>query len=172
MSDVVFISGSPSATSRTATVLAALAAKIGEGGLRTAQIQVRELPAADLASATAQDARTQEALRLVAGARAVVVGTPIYKASLTGMLKAFLDLLPHEALKGKVALPVGTGAAAAHSLTIEHSLAPLLFALGADAVVRGQYFIDTDLAEGKLSPAAAQAVESAATRLLSFGGTR
>lgn len=172
MSDVVFISGSPSATSRTATALAALAKRLEERGLGTAHIQVRELPAADLAAAKAQDARTQEALRVVAGARAVVVGTPIYKASFTGMLKAFLDLLPHEALKGKVALPVGTGAAAAHSLTIEHSLAPLLFALGADAVVRGQYFIDTDLADGKLSPAAALAVESAATRLLSFGGTR
>jgi FMN reductase len=172
MSDVVFISGSPSATSRTATALSALAAKVAERGLETAQIQVRDLPPADLAAAKAQDPRTHEALRLVAGARAVVIGTPIYKASLTGMLKAFLDLLPHEALKGKLAMPVGTGAAAAHSLTIEHSLAPLLFALGADAVVRGQYFIDVDLADGKLSPAAALAVESAATRLLTFGGTR
>jgi len=172
MSDVVFISGSPSATSRTATALGALAAKVSEGGLRTAQIQVRELPAADLGGAKAQDPRTQDALRLVAGARIVVIGTPIYKASLTGMLKAFLDLLPHEALKGKIAMPVGTGAAAAHSLTIEHSLAPLLFALGADAVVRCQYFIDTELADGKLSAAAALAVESAATRLLTFGGTR
>ena len=172
MSEVVFISGSPSATSRTQAALSALAARVAERGLETAQIQVRELPAADLLAAKAQDPRTQEALRLVAGARAVVIGTPIYKASLTGMLKAFLDLLPHEALKGKLAMPVGTGAAPAHSLTIEHSLAPLLFALGADAVVRGQYFIDTDLADGKLSPAAALAVESAATRLLTFGGTR
>jgi FMN reductase len=171
MSDIVFISGSPSATSRTSLLLGALAAKLAE--LSTAQVQVRDLPAADLAGARAQDPRTQEALALVATARAVVVGTPVYKASLTGTLKAFLDLLPQDALKGKIALPIASGAAPAHALCVEHELCPLLFALGADAVVRGHYFLDGDLADGRLSAGADAAIAAAATRLLSFvGGTR
>jgi FMN reductase len=172
MSDIVFISGSPSATSRTSTLLGALASKLEARGWSTAQIHVRDLPAADLASARAQDPRTQEALALIAGARAVVVGTPVYKASLTGTLKAFLDLLPQDALRGKIALPVASGAAPAHALCVEHELSPLLFALGADAVVRGHYFLDGDLADGRLSAAADAALSTAATRLLSFGGSR
>jgi FMN reductase len=167
MSDVVLISGSPSPSSRTATVLGALAARLAEAGRSTTLLQVRELPIAD-----PQDQRMKDALALVDGARAVVVGTPIYKASLTGLLKSFLDLLPPEALKGKVAMPVASGAAPGHALAVEHQLSPLLFALGADAVVRGQYFIDLDLADGRLSPAAATALAAATSRLLAFGRTK
>jgi FMN reductase len=154
MSDVVLISGSPSASSRTVTVLSALAAQLTEAGLTTSVLHARDL------------ADPAPALALIAGSKAVVVGSPIYKASLTGLLKSFLDLLPPEALKGKVAMAIATGAAPGHALAIEHELAPLLFALGADAVVRGQYFIDPDLADGRLSPAAAAALAAASSRLI------
>jgi FMN reductase len=165
MSDVVLVSGSPSASSRTATVLSALAARLAEAGRSTSLLQVRELP-------DPQSQQGRDALALIASAKAVVVGTPVYKASLTGLLKSFLDLLPPDALKGKAAMPIATGAAPGHALAVEHQLAPLLFALGADAVVRGQYFIDADLADGQLSPAAATALAAATSRLLAFGGTK
>jgi FMN reductase len=157
MSHVVLISGSPSASSRTVTVLSALAAQLTEAGLTTSILHAREL---------SDPQAQQHALALIAGSRAVVAGSPIYKASLTGLLKSFLDLLPPEALKGKVAMPIATGAAPGHALAIEHELAPLLFALGADAVVRGQYFIDPDLADGRLSPTAAAALAAASSRLI------
>src|SRR5256885_12419558 len=41
--------------------------------------------------------------------RSVVVATPIYKASYSGVLKSFLDLLPQFGLAGKVVLPLATG---------------------------------------------------------------
>jgi FMN reductase len=172
MSDVVLVSGSPSASSRTATVLASLADHLEKAGQTTSLLQVRELPSADLTSGRAQDQRTKDALAQIAGAKAVVIGTPIYKASLTGLLKSFLDLLPPDALKGKMAMAIGTGAAPAHALAIEHQMAPLLFALGADAVVRGQYFIDCDLADNQLTAAAAAALAAAGARLIALGGTR
>jgi FMN reductase len=167
VSDVVLISGSPSRTSRTATVLDALAARVAEAGHSAAVLHARDL--GDGASPQCQDALVQ-----VAAARAVVIASPVYKASLTGLLKSFLDLLPPDALKGKVAMPVASGAAPGHALAVEHELAPLLFALGADAVVRGQYFVDPDLADGRFSPTASTALAAAASRLLAlaFGGTR
>ena len=164
MSDVVLISGSPSVSSRTATVLNFCAEKLREAGRKTTVIQVRELT-------NPQSQQTKDALTLIGEARAVVIATPVYKASLTGLLKSFLDLLPTDALKGKVALPLATGAAPAHALAIEHELSPLLFALGADAVVRGRYFIDTtDIPDGKLSPTAAASLAAAAARLITYGG--
>ena len=44
------------------------------------------------------------------------MATPIYKASYSGVLKAFLDLLPQFAFGGKVVLPLLTGGTAAHVL--------------------------------------------------------
>jgi FMN reductase len=163
MSDVVLISGSPSVSSRTATVLNFCADKLREAGRKATVIQVRDLT-------NPQSPQTKDALALIGAARAVVIGTPVYKASLTGLLKSFLDLLPPDALKGKVALPLATGAAPAHALCLEHELAPLLFALGADAVVRGRYFIDPDIPDGKLSPTAAASLAAAAARLITHGG--
>jgi FMN reductase len=165
MSDVVLISGSPSATSRTATVLNACAAKLAEAGRKTTLLQVRELT-------DPNSQQVKDALEVIASSKAIVLATPIYKASLTGLLKSFLDLLPPDALKGKAALPLATGASPAHALALEHELAPLLFALGADAVVRGQYFIDPELEGGKLSPTAAAALAAAAARLITYGGSK
>jgi FMN reductase len=165
MSDIVLISGSPSASSRTVTVLNAMAAHLQEAGRQTTLLHAREL-------SDPQSQQVKDSLGLIARCKAVVVGSPIYKASLTGLLKSFLDLLPPDALKGKVAMPVATGAAPGHALAIEHELSPLLFALGADAVVRGQYFVDPDLADGRLSAAAATALGAASVRLLAFGGSK
>jgi len=63
------------------------------------------------------------------------VGTPIYKASFSGLLKAFLDLLSPAALKGKIVLPLATGGSNAHFLALDYSLRPVLQALGASVVL-------------------------------------
>ena len=39
----------------------------------------------------------------------IVIATPIFKASYSGLLKVFLDLLPQFALSGKAVLPIATG---------------------------------------------------------------
>ncbi|HYU16158.1 MAG TPA: NADPH-dependent FMN reductase [Candidatus Acidoferrum sp.] len=172
MSDVVTISGSPSASSRTAAVLGALAAELGRAGLASQAIEVRTLPPSDLVGGRAQDPATRAAIERIAAARAVVVGTPVYKAAFTGLLKAFLDLLPQDLLAGKVALPIAVGAAPAHALAVEQTLAPLLLALGADAVVRGLYLLDAQFTQGEADAAAAAALSAAALRLARFVGGR
>ncbi|WP_204272820.1 NAD(P)H-dependent oxidoreductase, partial [Escherichia coli] len=61
----------------------------------------------------------------------VVVSTPIYKAAYSGLLKVFLDLLPPDALRGKLVLPLATGGSPAHVLALDYALKPVLSALGA-----------------------------------------
>ena len=73
---------------------------------------------------------------------AVIVATPVYKAAYSGLLKAFLDLLPQDSLKGKVVLPVATSAIPGHGLALDCALKPVLSALGARHVLDGIYALD------------------------------
>ncbi|WP_372430482.1 NAD(P)H-dependent oxidoreductase [Janibacter melonis] len=50
------------------------------------------------------------------------------------MLKTFLDLLPQDALRGKVVLPVATGGSPAHVLSVDYALRPVLASLAPSAI--------------------------------------
>ncbi|RGE20765.1 NADPH-dependent FMN reductase [Leucobacter sp. wl10] len=69
-----------------------------------------------------------------------VIASPTYKASYTGLLKAFLDRSPARGLEGLVAVPVFTIASAEHALAVEFTLRPLLVELGASVPTRGLAF--------------------------------
>ncbi|WP_067169209.1 NADPH-dependent FMN reductase [Microtetraspora niveoalba] len=71
------------------------------------------------------------ALELVLDADVLVVAGPTYKGAYTGLLKAFLDRLPHRALEGTFALPLLVMGDPKHSLAVEVHLRPLLVELGA-----------------------------------------
>ena len=76
----------------------------------------------------------------VAAADIAVVASPVFKGSFTGLLKAFLDRYPCQALAGSVAVPVMTGAGLQHSLAVDLALTPLLAELGATLPARGLFF--------------------------------
>jgi FMN reductase len=71
----------------------------------------------------------------------LVFATPTYKASYTGLLKAFLDRYDAGALKGTVAIPVFTGGSPDHSLAPNHTLRPLLVELGASTPTASLYLV-------------------------------
>ena len=73
----------------------------------------------------------QERLDAIVGADALVVSTPIYSASYSGLFKMLMDVLPAESLRGKPVLVGATGGTARHSLAIDHALRPLFAYLGA-----------------------------------------
>lgn len=64
-------------------------------------VHVRDLPAEDLLYANFSSPAIQEAQKKVADADAVIIVSPIYKASYTGILKTFLDLIPEKGLHNK-----------------------------------------------------------------------
>jgi FMN reductase len=70
----------------------------------------------------------------------LVVATPTYKASYTGLLKSFLDRYGSNGLAGVTAIPVFTIGSPAHALAVEHTLRPLLVELGASVPTRGLAF--------------------------------
>ena len=94
MLDVVTIAGSPAAPSRCAAALDAARDVLERRGLTTAAINLREFPPEALLWAQFDDPTVRHAIALVERAHVVIVATPVYKAAYSGVLKAFLDLLP------------------------------------------------------------------------------
>ena len=88
------------------------------------------------------NAAVAEAIASVQRSDVVIVGSPTYKATYTGLLKLFLDQIPADGLKGIVGLPIMLGAGPAHALAPELLLKPVLVELGAVCPVAGLYLSD------------------------------
>ncbi|GIP49096.1 FMN reductase (NADPH) [compost metagenome] len=106
---------------------------------------------AEYASALVQwDQETIQSLQArVEASTYLVVASPTYKATYTGLLKLFMDLLPMNALSGKLAYPLMVGAGYQHQLAVELHLKPLLAELGAICPGRGLYVLDTEGDRGR-----------------------
>jgi FMN reductase len=87
----------------------------------------------------------QRAIEQVMRADVLVVGTPVYKASYTGVLKAFCDHIAHDQLAGKLAIPLMVGGSLQHFLALETHLRPLLVELGATCATPGLYVVESEL---------------------------
>jgi FMN reductase len=142
MSDVLTIAGSPSHPSRSSAILDLIRAKLSLHGVTTGSLRVRDFNAEDLLFANFSAPAIQDGIAHVAQARAVIIATPVYKAAYSGVLKAFLDLLPQNALSGKVVFPIATAGSSAHLLAIDYTIKPLLSALGAQNILGGLYVQD------------------------------
>lgn len=133
------IVGNPKPASRTRQVAEELAARI------SALTGARILPTVDLIDHAGElfawpsaglDGLAEELRK----STLAVIATPTYKASYTGLLKAFLDRYPAGGLAGVTAIPVFTIASDAHALAVEFTLRPLLVELGASVPTRGLAF--------------------------------
>lgn len=145
MTSFLLVGGSPSATSRTAALLDDVADQIEALGHTATRLDVLDLPAAPLLRADVTHPSIRSAIAAVDLADAVVVGTPVYKASFSGLLKTFLDVLPQKALSGKTVLPLVSGGTIAHLLSIDYALRPVLLSLGPRHVAAGRFVLDTQL---------------------------
>lgn len=145
MSNIVIISGSPNATSRLNGMIDYVREQLDKQGYSTSTITVVTLPADDLIHSRFGSAAIVEANRLVEEAAGVIIASPVYKASYTGVLKTYLDLLPQKGLEGKVIAPLFIGGTLAHLLSIDYSLKPVLASMGARHFVRGVYAIDSQI---------------------------
>jgi FMN reductase len=140
--DVLSLAGSRS--SRSHALAGKVLAHAQTAGLRAETLCVRELPAIGLVSGDTTRPGVAGALESVRQARALVVATPIYQASYTGLLKLLLDLLPVDSLAGKVVLPIAVGAVELHALALEHSLAPLLASRSPRLILPGLFVPDEE----------------------------
>jgi FMN reductase len=136
---ILLLGGSPAIPSSTGRLLDHVGDKLALLGHRHSKLQVRDLPAKALLHADFTDLSIKRALAAVADADAIVIATPIYKAAYTGILKAFLDLLPQDGLAGKLVLPLATGGSQSHMLALDYALRPVLHALEARQVLTSVY---------------------------------
>lgn len=92
-----------------------------------------------------RDAAVGELVSQVAAADLVVVASPTYKATYTGLLKLFLDRFAPQQGTGLsgIAVPLMLGAGPAHALAPELTLRPVLTEIGATVPVRGLYVLDS-----------------------------
>jgi FMN reductase len=142
---ILLIAGSPSAPSRSTRLLNHAGEKLALLGHQYQRLQVRDLPATALLQADFGNPELANAVAQVADADAVVVATPVYKAAYSGVLKAFLDLLPQDGLRGKLVLPLATGGSQSHMLALDYALRPVLSALGARNVLPSIYATDAQV---------------------------
>lgn len=91
-----------------------------------------------------------EAFQKIHAADLIVIGTPIYKASYTGLLKHFFDLIDPKALSGKVAILAATGGSESHTLVLEYQLRSLASFFGMHTVPTTIYAKDSDFKDYKL----------------------
>jgi FMN reductase len=143
---IAVVAGNPKPASRTLGVAIAVADALAEATGAADHLVV------DLAEHAASlfDWAAPELTRLtaeVAAADVAVFASPTYKASYTGMLKAFLDRYGSNGLAGSVAVPVMTGGWPGHLLAVEVHLRPVLVELGATVPARGLYVTEPELAD-------------------------
>ena len=143
---ILLLGGSPSHPSSSSRLLLHIGDQLAALGHRHSALFVRDLPAQALLHADFADPAIRQAQALVAAADAVVIATPVYKASCSGILKTFLDLLPQDGLAGKVVLPVATGGSQSHMLALDYALRPILSALDARHVLASIYATSDQLA--------------------------
>ena len=136
---ILLLGGSPSLVSSSGRLLQDIGARLALHGHRCTTLQVRDLPAQALLHADFGDPVIVRAKALVEAADAIVIATPVYKASYTGILKAFLDLLAQDALAGKLVLPLATGGSLSHMLALDYALRPVLATLSARQVLASIY---------------------------------
>ncbi len=166
----VGISGCPLATTTPCRLLlqAALRA-LAARQAHTELIDLTALPADALLWRTTSPA-VQEAVATVLGADIVVVSTPVYRATFSGALKVFLDLLPQDALAGKTAVAIATGNTPGHLLAVDHGLRPLLASVGAVTVPTGVYGTELQFKNGQVDARLLERLDRAVGEAVMFAG--
>jgi len=126
-------------------------ARAYDPGVETEVLELRDfaLEFCDGRSLDKYNADTRRALALVEEADAYLVATPVYRATYTGALKNFFDLVPndpngHDPLRGKVVGLLATGGSDHHYLVLEHQLRPLFGFFGAYTPTRAIYASSKD----------------------------
>jgi FMN reductase len=89
-------------------------------------------------------------LAAVEQADILVVATPVYRGSYTGLFKHFFDFIHQDALIDKPVLLAATGGSERHALVIDHQLRPLFSFFQARTLPLGVYVTDMDFVDHRL----------------------
>jgi FMN reductase len=102
----------------------------------------------------------------------LVVVTPVFAASYSGLFKTFFDVLEQGTLDGKPVVIAATAGTARHSLVLDHALRPLFSYLHAVVVPTGVFAATDDFgSDGALQKRVDRAAAELATLVVGTGRT-
>ncbi len=145
---IVSVVGNPKPASRTRQVAEEVAARVASALEADGFTPVHEvIEVSELGSGLLGwgDPTVVAALATIRSADALVIATPTYKATYTGLLKLLLDQIGGGELAGLPAIPVQVAAAPQHALAVEVHLRPVLVEIGAACPTTGVFVLDSQL---------------------------
>lgn len=151
--NIVLVAGAITG-SKTATVLTALQKEL-QIQAPAAKVTLLDLRQLQLVFSDGRDFReyegdTRYVAETIMQADALVFGSPVYQAGISGALKNVLDLLPARALADKVATAVITAGSPHHFLVADYQLKPILNFMKAVLLPSTLYVEEKDLAGGQI----------------------
>lgn len=151
---VTAVSGSLRAPGSTTALLEGIIARVAASEEVDAEVVELSGLSVDIATALTGGARSaalDAALDRLGRSDLVIVGTPVYRGSYTGLFKSFFDLVHHDALAGVPVILAAGGGDDQHSLAIDHELRPLFAFFRALTAPVGVYARSADYAGGEIS---------------------
>ncbi len=167
---VVAVSGSLQTPSRTTSLASELLATFARerdvdahlieladiGPLLSGALHRRDLPQ-----------RVEDELQRIEQADVLIVASPVYRASFTGLFKHLFDFVDQYALVDTPVLLAATGGSDRHALIIEHQLRPLFGFFQALTLPIGVYAKDSEFTDYRVSdPSLRERIERSVTRSL------
>lgn len=151
--NIVGVYVSLSENSKTRRLVKTIVDRVSERtGLSSQLIDIIDLTP-DLAHARSREGlpgHLDFALSSVEQAELLVVGSPVYKGSYSGLFKYFFDLVDFRSLARKPVALTATGGGDRHALIVEHQLRPLFGFFGAATLPTSLYVSDRDFIDGEV----------------------
>jgi FMN reductase len=152
--NVVAVSGSLQAPSKTIALVEEILVVLGEQlPIETHLIKLNELGpsfAGSLSRAGLPE-KVERELQRIETADLLVVASPVYRASFTGLFKHLFDFVDQYALVDTPILLAATGGSERHALIIEHQFRPLFSFFQALTLPLGIYAHDSDFTDYRVS---------------------
>ncbi|MES2888357.1 MAG: FMN reductase [Pseudomonadota bacterium] len=167
---VVAVSGSLQRPSRTLVLVEETLAALG----KAVPIDVHLIELGDIGPKLAGvlyrnqlPADVEAEITAIESADVLLVASPVYRASYTGLFKHLFDFVHHEALAEVPVLLAATGGSDRHALVIDHQLRPLFGFFQALTLPIGIYGVEHDFENYQItSPALKARIELAVARAL------
>lgn len=155
-SPLVVVSSGDSPTSKTRLLANAALGIEGRGRL----IDLIDLPG-DALLGRRHDPAVDDSVAAASAAGVLVLATPVYRATYSGALKAFLDRFPADALARTAVVLAATAASPAHFLALDTGGRAVVASLGGWTVPTVVYATGADFVEGLPSPSLLDVLETA-----------
>lgn len=153
MLNVVTINGSPTKPSRTGILIDAVAAAVsGRMDCTRKTISLSEDAHEFMCGLTRPEvtARGEKLLQMTEQADLLILGTPVYRATYTGVFKHFFDLVDRDAMRDRKAVLCATGGTPLHGLMLEHQMRPLMGFFSMQTITTGLFGLTDDFADGRV----------------------